>query len=146
MAVSSALSTCCSTAMTLGSPFTSASLRCGQYIIWRTRVSRMRLVGQLVSGSELRLYRREGVCGFDFSLLLLANWCSGSSRGDRQGRHRVGVIEQPMMQAIERQLKPVGNAQLVVNLTQILLHILHGGVDADGDFLVLHPLGHAGHN
>ena len=43
-----------------------------------------------------------------------------------------------MVQAVERQFQPVGYAQLVVYLAQVVLDHLFGGADLVGDLLVPH--------
>ena len=59
---------------------------------------------------------------------------------------RGAFFHQAVMDAVERQLQAVGNAQLVVDLAQIILDHLLGGADLLGDFLVAHALRHARDN
>src|SRR4051794_14718208 len=59
-------------------------------------------------------------------------------------RHRffVGVaLNNLVMEAIERQLQAVGNAQLVVDLAQVILDHLFGGAQLERDLLVALALG-----
>src|SRR6185437_15942548 len=48
------------------------------------------------------------------------------------------------MDAIERELKPVGDAELVIDLPEIILDHLLGSANFGGNFLVAHSLGDTG--
>jgi len=51
-----------------------------------------------------------------------------------------------MMHAVQRQLKPVGDAQLVVHAAKIVFHYLLRRADLVGDVLVLHALRDTGND
>ena len=46
------------------------------------------------------------------------------------------VLQQVMMDAVERKLEPIRDAELVVDLAQVVLDDLFGGAEFDGDLLV----------
>src|SRR5947208_2776985 len=53
--------------------------------------------------------------------------CGGRrSGGSRLATFQVHAIQQLMVHAVERQLKPIGYAQLVINLAQIIFYHLLG--------------------
>ena len=56
------------------------------------------------------------------------------------------AVQNPVVQAEQRQLKAIGHAQLVIHFAQIIFDHLFGGAYAQGDFLVLHALGYAGND
>ena len=67
-------------------------------------------------------------------------------RGDLHGA-RVGfgcVLMQLVVEAVEGELEAIGNAQLVVDLAQIVFDDLLGGTELVGDFLIALALGDAG--
>jgi hypothetical protein len=64
---------------------------------------------------------------------------SGLDGGDLEGARGVRfgcILVQLMMQAVERELETIGNAQLVVNLAQIVFDYLLGGAKLVGNFLI----------
>src|ERR1700693_6405943 len=65
--------------------------------------------------------------------------------GERN-RRRLDSIDNVMAQAIKREFEPVGDAQLVIHLAQVVLHDLLGRAHANRNLFVLHALGDAGND
>src|SRR5581483_791650 len=57
-----------------------------------------------------------------------------------------GFFKQAVVHAVECEFEAVGDAEFVVNLTQVVLDDLLGSADFLGDVLVLHALGYAGND
>jgi hypothetical protein len=59
---------------------------------------------------------------------------------------KLGLVNQPVVNRVQRQLQPVRNAQLVENIVQVILHGLLGDKQLFANFLVPEPLRHELHD
>jgi site-specific DNA recombinase len=130
-----------------------------RYPLRYTRFPSVRLqpLGHL-SGSGMYFY--SSLCGANALLRAGMNWLNLADRGRRSHSYRLGnvlrmalhfgltfwLLEQLVMDAIERQLQPIGDAQLVVNLAQVVLHYLFRGADVVGNFFIAQTLRHTGND
>ena len=100
------------------------------------------VLSHLSPGKRIKAWARELLEG-DAPGEWYSRWSAGN---DLLRNHDfVGVgLDDLVVQAVEGQLKAIGDAQLVVDLAQIVLDDLLGGAELERDFLIALALGDAG--